>query len=298
MRAGIVIPQGLEGQFAGWDPLRAWERALAVAVRAETLGFDSIWVYDHLGTFGAPRDVPTFEAFVVLGALAQATRRVNLGPLVARAGLRNPALLAKMLSSLDVISGGRAELGLGAGSTGEDALAYGYDLPARQRMQRLRETLEIVTRLLSDGRGTYAGQASRIDDAINNPRGLHAPRVPIIVGGNGPTTLRLAARFADEINLDGLSPSAVVAALPNVRALRLQEGRPPTSLAVSLLVSSADLAPVGEARVDLLAGYCEAGLDRIMLPLLAAASDDDALDLLARDARSAGVEMEPFSGPP
>ena len=248
MRVGIVIPQGLEGQFAGWDPARAWDRMLAVAIRAEALGFDSIWVYDHLGTFGAPRDEPTFEAFLTLGALAQATRRVRLGPLVARAGLRNPALLAKMLSSLDVISGGRAELGLGAGSTGEDAQAFGYDLPARQRMERLRETLEVVTRLLSDGRGTYAGAAFRIDDAINNPRGVQAPRVPIVVGGNGPTTVRLAVRFADGLNLDGLSPSAVPAALSNLRALLDEEGRSPTSLAISLLVSSQDLVAAGDAR--------------------------------------------------
>ena len=291
MRVGIVIPQGLDGEFAGWEPARAWQRMLAIGLEAEALGFESIWVYDHLGTFGIPRDVPTFEAFAVLGALAQATDRVRLGPLVARAGLRNPALFAKMISTLDVISGGRAEMGLGAGSAGEDADAFGYDLPSNQRMARLGETLEIVRRLLVVGRDTWAGTTYRIDDAINNPRTVQASRIPIIVGGNGPTTMRLAARYADEINLDGPTPDGFTALVAKVAAACETESRAPRVPAVSLLAPPADLVATGGPRVRLLTAYRDAGASRIMAALPDIATNEGTLAAFAEDVRSAGAEM-------
>ena len=124
------------------------------------------------------------------------------------AGYRNPALVAKMISTLDVVSGGRAELGLGAGWKEDEYTAYGFGFPPlRTRMQLLEDTLEIVSRMLAPGRATYDGATASVRDAINVPRGLQDPRVPILVGGNGPNrTWRLAARFADELNLDWLSP--------------------------------------------------------------------------------------------
>jgi len=86
MRVGIVVPQGLEGEYAGWEPALAWQTIASVGRQAEELGFDSLWAYDHVGTFGEVRDLPSFEAFAVLGALVAATSRVRVGPLVARAG--------------------------------------------------------------------------------------------------------------------------------------------------------------------------------------------------------------------
>ena len=200
-------------------------------------------------------------------------------------------LFAKMISTLDVISGGRAEMGLGAGGTGEDAEAFGYDLPSNQRMARLGETLEIVRRLLVVGRDTWAGTTYRIDDAINNPRTVQASRIPIIVGGNGPTTMRLAARYADEINLDGPTPEGFTALLAKVAAACEAESRAPASLAVSLLAPPADLVATGSPRVRLLTAYREAGASRIMAALPEIATNERTLAAFAEDVRSAGGEM-------
>jgi len=128
VRVGIIVPQGWTGEYDGWDPSRAWARSVAVAHEAEALGFDSLWLFDHVQTEPVPTDEITFEAFVSLAALAVETARVRLGHLVLCAGYRNPALVAKMISTLDVVSGGRAELALGAGWKQEEYEAYGWGL--------------------------------------------------------------------------------------------------------------------------------------------------------------------------
>ena len=292
MKLGIFVPQGFTGEFADLDPARAWARTLAVARQIEALGFESVWVYDHVGTFGTPRDEPTLEAFAVLGALATATRRVRLGPLVARTGLRNPALLAKHVATLDVISGGRLELGLGAAAPREETLTYGFELlPIEERLAVLRETLEIVRAMFDGGRATYRGDRLRAEDAQNNPRGLQSPRIPILVGGNSMATWRLAAQYADELNLDGPSPSAAAGALVAIRGVCEEVGRNPATLAVSIHVLPADIAPSGDARVRLLAGYRALGIRRVMAFVPGSATRDDALEDLARDALAAGVEL-------
>ncbi len=229
MKVGIIVPQGWTGEYDGWDPARAWARTVAVAHGAEALGFDSIWMFDHVQTEPVPTDEITFEAFVGLSALAVETARVRLGHLVLCAGYRNPALVAKMISTLDVISGGRAELGLGAGWKEDEYVAYGFGFPPlRTRMEMLEDALEIATRMLGGGRATYEGPAARVRDAINVPRGLQQPRIPILVGGNGPNrTWRLAARFADELNLDWLTPEEVVAARPVIASRCEELGRNP-----------------------------------------------------------------------
>jgi alkanesulfonate monooxygenase SsuD/methylene tetrahydromethanopterin reductase-like flavin-dependent oxidoreductase (luciferase family) len=292
VKLGILVPQGLTGEFAGWDPAAAWHRTLAVAVQAEGLGFDSAWVYDHVGTFGTVRDEPTLEAFAVLGALATATTCIRLGPLVTRAGLRNPALLAKHVATLDVISGGRVELGLGAGATRDEALAYGFDFePFAERAAILGETLRIVRAMLTDGHATFDGQRARVAGAINNPRGAQMPRIPIVVGGNGRATWRLAAEFADELNLDGPSPAAVAEAMPVIAAICREAGRDPATLALSVHVLPPDIEPGGDARVRLLAAYRALGVSRLMALVPGSVTRDDALPALARDAAAAGVEL-------
>ena len=115
MKAGIIVPQGWTGEYAGWEPAPAFARTVEVARQAERLGFESIWAFDHFHTTPEPTDEMTFESFVLLSALARETSRVRLGHIVLCAGFRNAALTAKMASTLDVISGGRAELGIGAG---------------------------------------------------------------------------------------------------------------------------------------------------------------------------------------
>src|SRR4051794_21668147 len=115
VKLGVIVPQGWTGEYAGWDGVRAWNRTLEVAQLADRTGFDSIWVFDHFHTTPDPTDEPVFEAYTTLSALAMATERVGLGQIVTCAGYRNPALLAKMVTTMDVFSGGRMSLGLGAG---------------------------------------------------------------------------------------------------------------------------------------------------------------------------------------
>jgi len=110
MKVGVIVPQGWTGEYDGWDAARAWERSLAIALQAEQLGFESLWVYDHFHTTPDPTDELTFESFTTLSALAAVTRRVRLGHVVMCAAFRNPALVAKMVSTMDTISGGRMEM--------------------------------------------------------------------------------------------------------------------------------------------------------------------------------------------
>jgi F420-dependent oxidoreductase-like protein len=293
MRVGIIVPQGWTGEYDGWDAPRAWARTVAVALQAEALGFDSIWLFDHLQTEPVPTDEITFEAFVGLSALAAETARVRLGHLVLCAGYRNPALVAKMISTLDVVSGGRAELGLGAGWKEDEYHAYGWGFPPlRTRMEALEDALEIVTRMLGPGRATYAGPTAAVHGAINVPRGLQAPRIPILVGGNGPNrTWRLAARFADELNLDWFSPEEVVAARPVIASRCEEIGRDPATLRLSLNIGRPQSAPEGAVRVDLLRRYVDAGVDRVMTLLQASATNDAALERFAEDCIAAGAEL-------
>jgi alkanesulfonate monooxygenase SsuD/methylene tetrahydromethanopterin reductase-like flavin-dependent oxidoreductase (luciferase family) len=204
---GVVVPQGWTGEYDGWHPRRAWERTLAVTLHAERLGFQSVWVFDHFQTEPEPTDELTFESFTTLAALAASTERVRLGHVVICTAYRNPALTAKMIGTLDVISGGRMELGIGAGWKEDEWRAYGYGFPdTKTRLATLADHLEVITRMLAPGRATFAGTYASVADAINVPRGLQEPRVPVMVGGNGPrVTWRLAARFADELNLDWLA---------------------------------------------------------------------------------------------
>jgi F420-dependent oxidoreductase-like protein len=294
MKVGIIVPQGWTGEYDGWDPARAWARTVAVAHGAEALGFDSIWMFDHVQTEPVPTDEITFEAFVGLSALAAETARVRLGHLVLCAGYRNPALAAKMISTLDVISGGRAELGLGAGWKEDEYVAYGFGFPPlRTRMEMLEDALEIGTRMLGGGRATYEGPAARVRDAINVPRGLQEPRIPILVGGNGPNrTWRLAARFADELNLDWLTPEEVGAARPVIASRCEELGRDPATLRLSVNIGREDTVREGDVRVDLLRRYAHAGVDRVMTLLTASADDDGALERFAEDCVAAGCELE------
>src|SRR6188472_3562976 len=230
MKIGVVIPQGWVGEYDGWDPLDAWRRTTEVARQADELGFESIWLFDHFHTVPRPTDEITFESFTTLAALAAITERVRLGHIVICTAFRNPALTAKMISTLDTISGGRADLGIGAGWKREEWLAYGYPFPpTAERLAVLSDHLEVITRMLEAGdtnRAVYSGTHASVAGAINRPKPIQRPRVPIMVGGNGPNvTWRLAARHADEVNLDGMSPSDTGRALPVIQARCEEIGR-------------------------------------------------------------------------
>ncbi|MEO8228862.1 MAG: TIGR03560 family F420-dependent LLM class oxidoreductase [Chloroflexota bacterium] len=295
MKIGAIVPQGWVGEYNGWDPLDAWRRTTEVALQAERLGFESIWLFDHFHTVPRPTDEITFESFTSLSALAAITTRVRIGHIVICTAYRNPALTAKMISTMDAIAGGRMELGIGAGWKRDEWLAYGYGFPAtKERLARLGDDLEAITRMLAGDKhthATYEGKYSSVRDAINVPKPIQKPRVPIMVGGNGPNvTWRLAARHADELNLDGMTPAEVEEALPVIRSRCEEIGRDPATLALSVHIWHEQLGE-GVPRVELLGAYAAAGVDRVMTMARASATSDDALESLASDARAAGLEL-------
>jgi F420-dependent oxidoreductase-like protein len=296
MKIGAIVPQGWTGEFDGWEPLDAWRRTTEVAQQAERLGFESIWLFDHFHTVPRPTDEITFESFTSLAALAALTSRVRLGHIVICTAFRNPALTAKMISTLDTISGGRMELGIGAGWKRDEWLAYGYGFPeTRERLDRLEDDLAVITAMLAGDKhahATHEGTHSSVRNARNVPKPIQQPRVPIMVGGNGPNvTWRLAARFADELNLDGLSPAEVAAALPVIASRCEEIDRDPATLPVSIHLWWGDIAEPGAARVDLLASFRDLGIRRVQGLVQASADTDEALEALAEDARAAGVEL-------
>ena len=291
MDIGIVVPQGWTGEYDGWRPEAAWARTVEVAKEAERLGFESIWLFDHFHTVPEPTEEITFESFTALSALAAHTSRVKLGHLVSCASYRNPALVAKMISTMDTISGGRMALGIGAGWKEDEWRAYGYGYPPmKERQKRLADALEIAARMFAGPRATFQGETASVDDAINIPQPLSRPRPRIVVGGNGrDVTWRLAVRHADELNLDNVPAEE----LPDARRVldeRCAEiGRDPKTLALSVHVwwealDGVDPAPTIEA-------YRSAGVDRIMTLVRGAAADVGALERFRDRAVAAGAAL-------
>jgi F420-dependent oxidoreductase-like protein len=297
MKIGAIVPQGWVGEYDGRDPLDAWRRTTEVARQADRLGFESIWMFDHFHTLPRPTDEITFESFTSLAALAAVTERVRLGHVVICTAFRNPALTAKMISTMDTISGGRMELGIGAGWKKDEWLAYGYGFPeTKDRLARLADDLEVITRMLDGDRhehATYQGRYSQVHNAVNVPKPVQRPRVPIMVGGNGPNvTWRLAARHADELNVDGLSSGEVAKALPVIRSRCEEIGRDPATLSISVHLWTERLSESsGAARVEFLAGYRELGVSRVIGLVRDTARTDEALESLVEDARAAGVDL-------
>jgi F420-dependent oxidoreductase-like protein len=294
VKIGAIVPQGWMGEYNGWEPLDAWRRTTEVARQADRLGFESIWLFDHFHTVPRPTDEITFESFTSLAALAALTDRVRLGHIVICTAFRNPALTAKMISTMDSISGGRMELGIGAGWKRDEWLAYGYGFPeTKERLARLGDDLEVISAMLAGDKhqhATFEGTHSHVRGARNVPKPIQQPRVPIMVGGNGPNvTWRLAARLADELNVDGMSPAEVAQALPVIRSRCEEVGRDPATLPVSVHMWGETIAGGGAARVDLLAAYRELGVSRVMGLLKESVRTDEALESLVEDARAAGV---------
>jgi len=296
MKLGVIVPQGWVGEYDGWEPLDAWRRTTEVARQADGLGFESVWLFDHFHTVPRPTDEITFESFTSLAALAAITERVRLGHIVICTAFRNPALTAKMISTMDTISGGRMELGIGAGWKKDEWDAYGYGFPETpERLARLGDDLGVITAMLAGDKhrhATFDGSYSHVRNARNIPKPIQQPRVPIMVGGNGPNvTWRLAARHADELNVDGMSPADVAKALPVIRGRCEEIDRDPETLKVSVHIWGEDMSRPGAERVQRLAAFRDLGVSRVMGLDRGCASRDDALEMLAEDARAAGVDL-------
>ena len=184
-----------------------FDRVAEQARAAEDAGFDLVTVMDHfyqIGSVGSDED-PMLEAYTLLGALAARTSRVRLSTMVTGVTYRNPATLVKQVTTLDVVSHGRALLGIGAAWNEAEHLGYGYEFPPiGERMNRLEEALEIARLMFTEERPSFEGRYYRIDRALNRPRPLQEGGPPILVGGSGERrTLRLAARYANYTNWMG-----------------------------------------------------------------------------------------------
>ena len=184
-----------------------FEQVASIATTAESSGFDSVWVMDHL--FQIPmvgeRDEPMFEAYTLLGALAARTKKARLGAMVTGVTYRNPALLAKEVTAIDVLSGGRAMLGIGAAWFDDEHKSLGFNFPPlSERFGRLEEALQICRLMFTEDAPSFEGEYYQIHNAVNRPRPVHGAGPPILVGGSGERrTLRLVARYADACNIFG-----------------------------------------------------------------------------------------------
>lgn len=194
--------------WPGGVPGDLFERTRAAAQRAEAAGFTSFWLMDHLvqiPLFGS-LDEPLLEAWTTLAALAAVTSRIRLGTLVTAASYRNPALLAKMAATVDVISGGRVILGIGAGWFRTEYAQYGFEFADKPstRIGQLHEAVQVIKALWTQPRANFQGKYFQVQDAVLEPKPLQKPHPPILIGGGGEKlTLRVAARHADAVNWFG-----------------------------------------------------------------------------------------------
>ena len=203
LQFGTFVPQGWRLDLVEiHDPVEKYEAMTRVGQAAEQAGNDSIWVYDHFHTYPTAQIEACFEAWTVSAGLARDTSRVRIGQMVTCNGYRNPALLAKVASSVDVMSHGRLLCGLGAGWYEHEWRAYGYGFPeVPDRMRAFSEACEILVRMWTDERASFQGRYYSLDGAINEPKGVQQPRIPLWIGGGGENiTLKLVARWGDASN--------------------------------------------------------------------------------------------------
>ena len=251
---GTFAPQGwrlelreVRGGVEQWATMRR------VAVALEQLGFDSLWLYDHFHTTPRPEIEPTFECWTAMAALAEVTSQIRLGQLVTCAQYRNPALLAKLASCVDVISGGRVEVGLGAGWKQDEFDAYGYDFGSiRGRLDRMADTARIMKAMWTEQRASVQGRYWSIADAINEPKPIQRPHPPLWIGAAGEkVALRMVAQLADGWNYnrgpDGFEPKLRILH-DHCRAV----GRAPETMRISVERHCAifDTAAERQAYVD------------------------------------------------
>lgn len=248
-------------------------RVVEQAEAAESAGFDSVWLMDHfwqLPMLGAT-ELEMLEGYTALAALAMATGRVHLGTLVTGVTYRNPAILAKIVTTLDVISGGRAICGIGAAWFEEEHVGLGVDFPPlRVRFEMLEEALRILRAMFEDERPSFKGEHFRVSEAINSPAPLQAGGIPILVGGSGERrTLPLGARLADAINLSA-GRSELAHKLEVIHAALGEAGRSRDELNVSWLCSLVLADSPAEAEETLRGMLTARGMDPAML-------DDDSI---------------------
>jgi F420-dependent oxidoreductase-like protein len=201
----MFIPQGWRHDLVGIDPADHWSTMRGIAAHADAGPWESVWVYDHFHTVPVPSEEATHEAWSLMSAIGATTSRVRLGQMCTCMSYRNPAYLAKVAATVDVISGGRVEMGIGAGWYEHEWLAYGYGFPdAPERLARLREGVEIMHQAWTTGSATLDGKHYQADGAIVRPLPLQTGGIPMwIAGGGEKVTLKIASKYASYTNFDG-----------------------------------------------------------------------------------------------
>ncbi len=214
-----------------------WDEWVAAAQTAERLGFEAIFTSDHYFSVMRNRDRGSSDAWTNLAGLAAVTSTIRLGTLVSPVTFREPAVLAKAAVTVDRISGGRAEIGMGAGWWEEEHRTHGFPFPpVAERFDRLEEQLQIVHRLLTEDVFSFEGEHYHLQDVPFAPKGVQEPHPPIVVGGAGGTRIaRLVSRWADEFNTVGVGPAAARERFLKVRARLDADGRPQSSLTTSVM---------------------------------------------------------------
>jgi F420-dependent oxidoreductase-like protein len=279
--------------FSGFEPADLFEHVAGLTVAAEEAGFDSVWVMDHffqLPAMGGP-DQPMLEAYTLLGALAARTHRVQLGTLVTGVTYRNPGILAKIVTTLDVISRGRAVLGIGGAWYDVEHQGLGVDYPSdRVRLDMVEEAVQVCRAMFTGDDVSFSGTHYQLDHARNLPRPVQPGGPRIMIGGGGERrTLRLVARYADMCNVTG-DAATLAHKVSVLRAHCADVGRDPAEVSVTwmspLILTTSDqntietremLAAaatatetagftVGQAHEipDLIAGHIEAGADEVI----------------------------------
>jgi len=242
----------LSGQDTTIEALRAVWRI------ADESGFDHVWDFDHLASIGdAGPDRPIYEGWTLQAAIAEATKRVRIGCLVTGNTYRNPALLAKSAVTVDHLSGGRLEFGIGAAWAEIEHQMYGFE-GLDHRVGRLSESLRIIKSLFTEERTNFEGRYYHFKDAIANPKPIQKPYPPFWIGASGPTTLRLVARHADVWNIAGGDPGRVKELTPMLEEACGAVGRNPAEIRRSI-----QFGWDGKDRRELLelsAGYLELGV--------------------------------------
>jgi F420-dependent oxidoreductase-like protein len=242
----------LSGQDTTIDALRRVWRI------ADERGFDHVWDFDHLASIGdGGPDRPIYEGWTLQAAMAEATRRARIGCLVTGNTYRNPALLAKSAVTVDHLSGGRLEFGIGAAWAEIEHEMYGI-AGLDHRVGRLSEALQIIKSLWTEEQTSFDGRYYRFKDAIANPKPIQKPHPPIWIGASGPSTLRLVARHADVWNIAGGDPDRVKELTPMLEDACASVGRDPSEIRRSI-----QFGWDGEDRNQLLelgAGYLEQGV--------------------------------------
>ncbi|MBM7245860.1 LLM class F420-dependent oxidoreductase [Rhodococcus fascians] len=207
MRFGMFVPQGWRLDLVGIDPAQQWSVLREHAVAAEAGPWESLWVYDHFHTVPVATDEATHEAWSLMSALAASTSRIRLGQMCTAMSYRNPAYLAKVAATVDIISGGRVEMGIGGGWHEHEFRAYGYGFPsAGERLGRLDEGVQIFKQAWTTGEVYLDGKHYEIDGAVVRPLPLQEGGIPLwIAGGGEKVTLKIAAKYANYTNFDGTS---------------------------------------------------------------------------------------------